>query len=101
MIPLFEKDGFIICFEALEEEASSYDHLVKECGGALEQWEATEHYAFFCAKVSAWQNGVEIAADYLGCCFYENVSDFYTVYANDYFNSMAETVVSEAKEKVK
>jgi len=100
MIPLFEKDGFLICFDALPGEESAYEYFVNFCGWTEEQFEDLTHHDFFTAKVSAWKGGKEFASDYLGACSYENVADFYTTYKDDYFNDMVETVIQEAVKSI-
>jgi hypothetical protein len=97
MIPLFEKEGFIICFEALPEEIQASKHFIDECGWNTEQFEKIDHFDFFCAKVSAHKDGKELGSSYMGCCSYENASDFYTNNKHAYFSDMVEDVLSEAK----
>jgi len=100
MTPLFIKDGFIICFEAEEEDIAMRQHFIKECGWTTEQYEAIEDYAWFSAKVSAWRDGVELGVAYLGACCYETPEEFYTTYKDDYFADMVEDAIAEAKKRV-
>lgn len=99
-IPLFEKDGYIICFEALPETEDIQEHFVKECGWSKE--EATmanlKHLAWFQAKVSAWKNGKELGASYLGCCAYDSPTDFFTIHAEGYFKNMVDEAIEKARE---
>lgn len=53
-------------------------------------------YLWFCAKVSAWIDGVELASDYLGGCCYDSVAQF--VEDSGYYEDMVETVITEADE---
>jgi hypothetical protein len=99
MIPLFERDGFIICFEALPEDISMYQHFVEECGWPEEKYLEIEDSAWFCAKVSAWKDGKELGTAYLGCCCYKTTEEFYTTYKDDYFADMVEEALAEAKER--
>ncbi len=100
MIPLFEKDGFIICFEALEENIGQRQHF-QSCGWTQPQLNAltAKRYAWFCAKVSAWKDGKELGTDYLGCCSYKTVEEFYTRYRDHYFADMVNNAIAEAKGK--
>ncbi len=101
MIPLFEQDGFIICFEALDEDRTERQHFVKECGWSEKDFRAYQRKqcAWFCAKVSAWKDGEEMGVDYLGACSYDTVEDFYTKYKDDYFKDMVNEALHEAKGK--
>ena len=98
-IPLFERDGFIICFEAEEEEASARRHFIKECKWTEEQYLEIEDFDWFSAKVSAWRDGEELGAAYLGACCYKAAKEFYTTYNCDggYFPQMADEAIEEAK----
>lgn len=98
MIPLFEKDGFLICFEAEEETVGMRRHFIKECGWSESQYRAIKDFAWFSAKVSAWKDGKELAVDYLGCCCYETEEAFYTRHKDEYFADMVASVVQQAKE---
>lgn len=52
----------------------------------------------FTAKVTASKNGIELAADYLGGCFYKDEKDFIN---NDcYYGDMVQTVIAEAKQAI-
>lgn len=96
-IPIKEQGGFIICFEALPEDRSMREHFIGECGWSEKEFNRIRKYAWFTAKVSAWQDGEEIASDYLGACCYKKESEFYTKYADDYFKQMVDTVVKKAQ----
>lgn len=99
MVPLFEKDGFIICFEAEPEDISMREHFIKECGWSKHQYNKIRGHAWFCAKVSAWKDGKELGTDYLGCCSYRTAEEFYTTYKDDYFAQMVDVAVAEAKSR--
>jgi hypothetical protein len=100
MVPLFMQDGFMICFEALPEDLDMHDHFVNECGWSEAEFEEIEDLDWFCAKVSAWRNGEELGAAYLGACCYEDSSEFYTKYKDDYFSDMVKDAIEEAKSTV-
>jgi hypothetical protein len=55
-------------------------------------------YAWFCAKVTASRNDVELAVDYLGCCCYESYREFIEI--GGYYQDMRATVVASAKAKI-
>ena len=95
LIPLFEKDGFIICFEAHEEDISMRRHFIKACGWGESEYRRIKNYEWFCAEVSAWKNGEKLGNDYLGCCCYKTAKDFYT--AEGYFPDMVGRAIEEAK----
>lgn len=100
MIPLFEKQGFIICFEAEEEDQSMRHHFIKECGWTEAEFRKIENFAWFSAKVSAWRNGKEWGTDYLGGCSYATVKEFYTTHKDDYFADMVDNAIAEAKKNL-
>lgn len=97
-IPLFEKDGFIICFEAEGEHESMHRHFTNDCGWSEAEFEEIEHCAWFSAKVSAWKDGEELGADYLGCCCYETPKEFYTTCKDGYFADMVDEAIREARD---
>ena len=90
-------EGFGVLFDAEEEDIPMRQHFIKECGWSESRYRKIKDYAWFCAKVSAWKNGEELASTYLGCCCYETVEAFYTKYHDDYFAQMVQEVVTEAK----
>lgn len=100
MIPLLEKDGFIICFDSEPEEISARHHFLKECGWKESEYRKIKDFDWFTAKVSAWQGGKELGTDYLGCCSYRTTEEFYTVYKDDYFADMVDNAIAEAKAKL-
>jgi hypothetical protein len=93
--PIFNLACFTVCFEAEEEEISARQHFIKECGWTESQFRAIKNYPFFCAKVSIWHDGKELASDYLGCCSYKTESEFYTRYRSDYFADMVSNCVDQ------
>jgi hypothetical protein len=99
-IPLFEKDGFIICFEAQEESQTLYSHFKYDCDWSDDQIKEIEDCAWFCAKVSAWKDGKELGTTYLGYCCYTSEEEFYTGYKDDYFAQMVEEAIGEARHNV-
>ncbi|MNI93323.1 hypothetical protein D3C73_1512530 [compost metagenome] len=79
---------YVVCFEATEEWTDMHHHFVTECGWTEEQYEAIAHMPWFCAEVSIWQDGENLACEYLGCCCYESTKDFYTTDRGDYYADM-------------
>lgn len=96
-LPLFETEGFIICFEELEEDRLARHHFIKECGWSDLDYRKIARFDWFTAKVTAWKSGKELGTEYLGCCSYKKTKDFYTTYANDYFADMVRAVIAQAK----
>ena len=92
-------DGFGILFEAEEEDRSMRQHFIIECGWTENQYRRIKNCAWFVAKVTAWKDGIELAAEYLGGCCYEAVEDFYTKYKDNYLADMIKEVVAQAKIK--
>ena len=90
-------DGFGILFDAEEEDRSMRQHFIKECGWTENQYRKIKDYAWFVAKVTAWKDGIELAAEYLGGCCYTTVDEFYTKYKDDYLTQMIAEVVARAK----
>lgn len=95
MIPLFEQGGFVIAFEALPEHVPMRRHFVTECGWTEAEYRRLRGFAWFTARVSAWREGVEKAAAYLGGCCYRSAEEFYTTYRDDYFADMVREVLAE------
>lgn len=54
---------------------------------------------WFTAKVTASKHGIELAADYLGCCCYTSEREFVEL-AGDYYHDMRATVVREARDAI-
>ena len=92
-------DGFGILFDAEEEDRSMRHHFIKECGWSESQYRKIKDCAWFVAKVTAWKDGIERAAEYLGGCCYTTVEEFYTKHKDDYLAQMIDEVVTRAKIK--
>jgi len=95
--------GFEIEFTPLVEYVpleDAFDGSVMDIDELRDKIE-THKADYFCAKVSVSKNGIELASDYLGCCYYDEVEDFYTKYKDDYYSDMRETVVDEAIQVIK
>ena len=98
---VMEKDGFEIHFDA-EEEFESFEHSFSDCYtprqiAAYRRSIDNGTSAYFTAKVSAWKAGIELGADYLGCCHYKSTEEFCVKYKDDYFADMVDAAILEAK----
>ena len=72
-------------------------YFVKECGWTESEYHKIKDCTWFVAKVTAWKDGIEFAAEYLGGCCYETVEEFYTKYKDDALADMVREVIVEAK----
>lgn len=52
---------------------------------------------WFCAKVRACKNGIELGTDYLGACCYASKEEFIK---DGYYSDMKAQAISEAKENI-
>ena len=101
MRPLFEKEGFLICFEAEPEDQTIRKHF-QLCGYGESQIKQLERKVregkavWFTARVSAWRDGVELAAETIGGCYYRNHEEF--VNGGDYFPQMVDSAIVQAKQ---
>ena len=95
------EQGFDIYFEALEEHIP-LTQLFEECDlqETIKKVNSGE-WVYFCAKVTAFKGGVELASDYLGGCVYDSYEDFYIRYKDDYFADMVQTVIEQSKVQAK
>ncbi len=96
-----EKDGFTIRFYACEETDSPKGHFASGDDKADEEiikLIRDGKLTWFCAKVTASKNGIELASDYLGACCYLSAKEFLD--GDGYYSDMRETVIKEAKETI-
>lgn len=93
--PVLTFGEFVVLFDAESECESARDHFIDFCGWTEQQFSKIKDYPFFCAKVSIWKDGQELATDYLGSCSYKTTSAFYTRYRSDYFADMVARCVAE------
>jgi hypothetical protein len=93
-------DGFLVCFYATPEDLPPHDLFDPTIDDIDQICRDIDNgrFAWFCAKVTASKNGIELAADYLGGCLYEDMLDF--VSENDYYADMRERVIAEAKQAI-
>lgn len=95
MKPVKVFGDYVVCFEAEQEEMGMRHHFIDECGWTQEQYREIRGYAWFSAKVTLWKAGIELAAEYLGCCCYETDDEFWTKYECDYFCDMVHICAEE------
>jgi hypothetical protein len=99
-----EREGFTIRFYACEEYDSPRGQLMNEDGSDDEETIREIELgimAWFCAKVTASKEGVELASDYLGCCVYQSAMDFVDEPgAEFYYTDMVNNVLCKAKETI-
>jgi hypothetical protein len=98
-IPVVEKDGYIICFSASDEDLDMEHHFVNDCGWSKREFRSIEAYCWFVARVSAWKGGVELGTAFMGCCCHEFLADFYGKENMDQFMELANEAVEDAKSK--
>lgn len=92
------REGFEINFYALEDFASVADQFeADDAAEIMAQLDAGD-LVQFTAKVTASKNGIELAAEYLGGCFYADEKDF--VNNDDYYGDMVNTVIAEARQAI-
>lgn len=89
---------YVVCFDSEEEYAGMRYHFIKECGWSESEYRKIADFDWFCAKVSLWRHGKELAAEYLGACCYETADEFWTTYEGDYFADMVRTCARETKD---
>jgi len=95
-----EAAGFAIRFYACEEYSHPKDSFDDTCHDVSDICDKIDRgvYVWFCAKVTASKNGIELASDYLGACLYDSCQQF--VEHNDYYADMKATVIKEAKQAI-
>lgn len=92
------RDDFEIAFYALPEDTAPEDQFDGE--HAAEDIAAIREgrCEWFTAKVTASKAGIELGADYLGCCAYLKFSDFVT--EDGYYPDMCAAAIAEARTKL-
>lgn len=94
-------EGFLIRFYACDEHERPQDHFALDVETETDIFRRIDSgdLQWFCAKVTASKAGVELAADYLGCCCYESALDFVNE-RGGYYEDMRAAVVEQAKAKL-
>lgn len=90
-------NGFDVYFEAEKEELSKKHHFINECGWTAEEYKGLSKTKWFCAHIQIVKAGFVLSDQYLGCCCYNTVKEFYTTYRNDYYMDMLSEGIREAK----
>ena len=98
LIPIMAKDGYVICFNASDEDYDMEQHFVNDCGWSKREFKTIEGYEWFVARVSAWKDGVELGYSVLGCCCYAELVDFYDK-ANEQFIELVDEAIEDARNK--
>lgn len=93
--PIINFGEYTVCFEAEEEEMTAREHFIGECGWTEAEFAAIEHFPFFSARVSIFKDGEDLASDYLGCCSYRTVEEFFKDYRGAYFADMVANCVEQ------
>lgn len=96
-----EYKGFEIHLDILDEDISPDDtHDWESLGNRAEFYSKLEssELLWFCAKVSAYIDELELDSTYLGGCCYASIDNFIK---DEYYSSMREEVVNNAIEKIK
>lgn len=94
-------ENFDIYFEPLEEHIPLTDLFMAEYVQEVIDKVNSGEWVYFCAKVTAEKNGIELADTYLGGCVYVDFEEFYTKYESEYFSDMVNEVITEAKVAIK
>lgn len=97
-IPLIEKEGFLICFEASDDDSDMEDHFRNDCGWSKEDFEKISHFEWFVAKVTAWRDKQELGCAYMGGLCYETYMDFLEGDAAA-LNGLIDEAIADAKHK--
>lgn len=95
-IPCNDVGGFHITLDALVEHIpleDTFDDSATDLQQLADDINSGK-YLYFCARVSAYKDGVLLAQDYLGACLYESLEDFKK---GGYFEDMVDNCISEAK----
>lgn len=91
-------DGFTIRFYREDEDESPRGQFQNEDGSDDEDTIRkidNGTYDWFCVKVTASKEGIQLASDYLGGCCYESFEDFLT--PDGYAADMRADIIAEAK----
>lgn len=98
---IYTTKNFTVRFEALvEHEMINSDMMDESMVQETIDSVNSDELVHFCAKVSFWFDGMELATDYLGSCFYESYEAFHTTYKTEYFHDMAQRVINEGKKEL-
>ena len=92
-------DGFEIVFSVTPEDMPpDWDETDEQKAETLRNIE-NGTWAYFVARVEAKKRGIVLGVDYLGGCCYDSPQKF--VEAGDYYKSMVDTAIAEARDIIK
>ena len=98
----YETEGdLVIVFTPETEYKDMESHFRNECGWTARQYQDIEDCAWFCAKVAVYHGDKELATEYIGCCCYERIEDFYTKYKDEYYAQMKDDALRVAHETLR
>lgn len=100
-VPVEVQGNYVICFEAQPEKRDMAEYFIRKCGWTPSGFAEVEYMPWFVAVVSIWQNGEQLAVEYLGACAYEQIEDFYTTQPGYYNLMKAELLLSVARLEAK
>ena len=89
-------EGFNIKLSALVEPSyivDSFDSSVCDIQDLINKVNRYE-LIWFCARVTAYKNGIKLDSEYLGGCLYESLQDFIK---DSYFEDMKVQVIKNSK----
>lgn len=92
-----ERDGFTIRFFAMPEIEDPADCFFYDGDEEIIQKIHDGYFEWFMAKVTASKAGVELGADYLGACCYENAREFV---ADPYYEDMVSEALKQARNTI-
>ena len=95
-----ERDGFTIKLYFAPEEMAIRDSFDEDEAGYADLENKVERgvYLWFCATVTASREDLELGADYLGGCMYEDVAAF--IAPGGYYDDMVAEAVDQARVKL-
>jgi hypothetical protein len=96
-----EQDGFQIRFYIMPEESAPEDNIATGNDALDREWcekIRSGELQWFTACVTASRHGLELGADYLGCCDYADPADFMEEL---YYSDMVDAAIYEARQKIR
>jgi hypothetical protein len=93
--------GFQITLDALVEDtplADTFDPDIDDVAELARRIDAGD-LLYFCARVSAYKQGILLAQDYLGGCLYDSLKQFEQ--SSNYFADMVDNVIAEAQDNIR
>lgn len=94
-IPLFEREGFIICFEPVEPDTSRYTYYRREGKMSQREYLTIRDHMWFDAKITAWRDGWWYGSFYEPYQCWKTYEDFWTHHAR--FEEFVSEAIEDAK----